>query len=211
MDATQEPLIPWPDESVSSPLEGSPSEAGSSSARGSSTTGGRSGAPHRARARRRSPPQRSRPTDGRADGVENPSEPTSGTLDRPSFVIQHHAARSLHYDFRLEWNGVLASWALPKGVPEGPGNRLAIQTDDHPLSYLTFHGDIEASGHRMSHVEIWDEGVYQIHEWADARIVVTLYPSGGAGLGGRPVTLALIHTARPDPQDWLMRRVNRPE
>lgn len=209
MDATQEPLIPWPDESAPSSAGGSP--PGARSSRGSSSAGAGGGAPRRARPGRRSPVRGSGPTDGRRGGTENPSEAISGTLDRPSFVIQHHAARSLHYDFRLEWNGVLASWALPKGVPEGPGNRLAVQTDDHPLSYLTFHGDIEASGHRMSHVEIWDEGVYQIHEWADAKIVVTLYPSGGAGLGGRPVTLALIHTARPDPQDWLMRRVRRPE
>lgn len=195
MDATQEPLIPWPDESV-------PAATGGHSSSGSSG---------RARRRTRRPPsQRADPAhDGSAPG-QGSAQLTIGTLDRPSFVIQHHAARSLHYDFRLEWNGVLVSWALPKGVPEGSGNRLAVHTEDHPLSYLTFHGDIEAGNHTMSHVEIWDEGIYQIHDWTDSQIVVTLYPSPDGGLDGRPVTLALIHTARPDAQDWLMRRVHRP-
>lgn len=103
------------------------------------------------------------------------------------------------------------SWALPKGVPTGAQNRLAVQTEDHPLSYATFEGDIEVSGHAMSHVEIWEHGVYQIHEWQDAKILVTLHPaSGTGGLHGQRLTVAIIHTGRPDPQDWLMRRVSSP-
>lgn len=202
MDVIQEPLFPLPGDDDSGGV--TPSR------------------PHPSRSRRR---RRDKVADGggrlarrrAAGGVaaagddadESVQEP-SGTLDRPSFVIQTHAAHSLHQDFRLEANGVLVSWALPKGVPTGAQNRLAVQTDDHPLSYATFEGDVEASGHLMSHVEIWDQGVYEIHEWQDAKIVVTLHPAEDAGgLHGQPLTLILLHTGRPDLQDWLMRRVVR--
>ena len=59
------------------------------------------------------------------------------------FVVQEHSARRLHWDLRLEHDGTLASWALPRGVPEHPAeNRLAVRTEDHPLEYLEFHGEI---------------------------------------------------------------------
>lgn len=194
MDVNQEPLIPLPGGHDSD----GPTAHGAHSSRSP-----RRGRGKVARGSGRTPERRSAGT--------APSPEFSGTLDRPSFVIQTHVAHTLHQDFRLEANGVLRSWALPKGVPTGAQNRLAVQTADHPLAYATFEGDVEVSGHLMSHVEIWDQGVYQIHEWQDAKIIVTLYPADDSGgLGGRPLTIALLHTGRPDPQDWLMRGVARP-
>lgn len=76
------------------------------------------------------------------------------------YVIQKHYARRLHYDFRLEYKGVLLSWAVPKGMPEVNEKRLGIQTEDHPLSYATFHGTIPKGNYGAGKVEIWDTGVY---------------------------------------------------
>ncbi len=84
---------------------------------------------------------------------------------KPIFVIQRHEARRLHYDFRLERNGALASWAIPKGVPLEPGSRaLAVQVEDHPLAYAAFHGEIPPGQYGAGTVEIWDHGVYDLLE-----------------------------------------------
>ena len=72
--------------------------------------------------------------------------------EAPRFVIHEHSARRLHWDLRLEHDGVLASWAMPKGMPEEPGeNRFAARTEDHPLEYLDFHGEIPAGQLRRRH------------------------------------------------------------
>jgi bifunctional non-homologous end joining protein LigD len=95
-------------------------------------------------------------------------EPFAGKGKRgkaPIFVIQRHDARRLHYDFRLERNGALASWAVPKGVPMEPGARaLAVHVEDHPLDYATFAGEIPKGQYGAGSVEIWDNGVYELLE-----------------------------------------------
>jgi bifunctional non-homologous end joining protein LigD len=123
----------------------------------------------------------------------------------PIFVVQEHRARSLHWDFRLEHDGVLVSWALPKGVPEDPKtNHLAVHTEDHPLSYASFEGEIPRGEYGGGAVRITDSGTFEIEKWRPTEIMVTLR---GSRFSGRYVLFAtegkkwMIHRMDPPPPD----------
>lgn len=103
--------------------------------------------------------------------------------EKKSYVIQKHDASHLHYDLRLEMEGVLKSWAVPKKPPLKKGvKRLAIQTPDHPLSYADFEGKIPDESYGGGNVSIWDNGSYELEEKNPGKIVVTLH---GDKLTGR--------------------------
>ncbi len=132
-------------------------------------------------------------------------EPFGGKRSKkaPIFVVQRHDARRLHYDFRLERHGVLASWAVPKGVPLEPGQQhLAVHVEDHPLSYATFAGEIPKGNYGAGTVEIWDHGTYElVEEKPDGGLTVRLH---GERLEGT-WTLVPAHLSG-DEKNWLLLR-----
>ena len=124
-----------------------------------------------------------------------------------SFVIQEHHARRLHYDFRLEHDGVLVSWAVPKGPPTDQAvNHLAVQTEDHPLEYGSFEGDIPRGEYGGGNVRIWDAGTYELEKWRDGKeVIATLTGRPDGGLGGVPRRFALLHTRLGgEDKNWLI-------
>ena len=126
---------------------------------------------------------------------------------KPIFVIQEHHASSLHWDFRLEHDGVLASWALPKGLPTSPdANHLAVQVEDHPLAYGTFSGTIPKGEYGAGTVSIWDRGRYDCEKWRSREIMVVLH---GRRAKGRYVLFPtkgknwMIHRMDPAPEGFV--------
>jgi bifunctional non-homologous end joining protein LigD len=123
--------------------------------------------------------------------------------DGGRFVIQEHHARRLHWDFRLEREGVLVSWALPRGVPDDPKqNRLAVHVEDHPLDYIDFEGEIPKGQYGGGQVKIWDHGTYEAEKFEPKKVVVRLH---GERVQGR---YALFQTKG---DDWIIHRMDPPE
>jgi bifunctional non-homologous end joining protein LigD len=126
-----------------------------------------------------------------------------GAPKAPVFVVQRHDARRLHYDFRLERDGVLASWAVPKGVPLEPGRQhLAVHVEDHPLDYGNFEGEIPQGQYGAGTVEIWDRGTYELlEEKKNGGLTVRLH---GTRLEG--VWTLVPAKLSGDPKNWLILR-----
>ncbi|GAA4615429.1 DNA polymerase ligase N-terminal domain-containing protein [Actinoallomurus liliacearum] len=131
--------------------------------------------------------------------------PDEGPLPRgddDTFVVQEHHARRLHWDFRLERDGVLVSWALPKGLPDDPRtNHLAVHTEDHPLEYASFAGEIPKGEYGGGQVTIWDRGTYETEKWTDREVKVVLR---GNRVSGRYV---LFPTGG---ENWMIHRMDPP-
>ena len=131
-----------------------------------------------------------------------PGPPAAGGADGGIFVVQEHHARRLHWDFRLERDGVLVSWALPRGVPEDPErNHLAVHTEDHPLEYASYAGQIPRGEYGAGAVTIWDHGTYEVIKWTDREVKVNLR---GERLSGGYVLFAT------GGKDWMIHRERLP-
>ena len=125
------------------------------------------------------------------------SQPGAGNY----FVIQEHHSRRLHFDLRLERDGVLKSWAVPKGIPELPGEKhLAVAVEDHPLDYGHFEGTIPQGEYGAGTVSIWDNGTYDTKHWDSDKIEVTLH---GRRLNGPYVLVAFKRAGK---NEWLVFR-----
>ncbi|MEM8748537.1 MAG: DNA polymerase ligase N-terminal domain-containing protein [Actinomycetota bacterium] len=127
--------------------------------------------------------------------------------ERRRFVIQQHDATRLHWDLRLEHDGVLRSWALPRGVPWNPAeNRLAVATEDHSLDFLDIdeeRGRDDADpGYGRGRLTNWDRGTYEIHKWEDEKVVITLE--------GRRATGKYALFSMRGSRDWLIHRMDPP-
>jgi bifunctional non-homologous end joining protein LigD len=121
------------------------------------------------------------------------------------FVVQEHSARRLHWDLRLEHDGVAVSWAVPNGIPLDPAeNRKAVHTEDHPLEYLDFEGEIPPGEYGAGTMGIWDRGTYEVEKWEEEKIVFSF---SGERLSGR---YALFH-AGAGAKDWMIHRIDPPD
>ena len=137
---------------------------------------------------------------------EQPGREAEG--HKPTFVVQEHHARRLHWDFRLERDGVLVSWAVPRGIPEDPRrNNLAVHVEDHPLEYGGFEGEIPKGNYGAGQVRIWDHGTYDTLKWqmdgpGKKEVMVDLH---GKRLRGRYV---LFQTKD---ENWMIHRMDPPQ
>ena len=139
-----------------------------------------------------------------AEGTAADADAAAATGDAPRFVIQEHHATRLHWDLRLEHDGVLVSWALPRGVPLDPAdNHLAVHTEDHPLDYLTFAGEIPKGEYGAGTISVWDHGTYELEKWWDGEIIFSFR---GERVSGRYV---LFRTARDgEEKNWMIHRMD---
>lgn len=134
----------------------------------------------------------------RKRNFQKTNEPKGGKVAgaRRIYVIQKHAASHLHFDLRLELDGVLKSWAVPKEPPLSSGvKRLAVQVEDHPIEYASFEGEIPEGEYGAGTVEIWDKGTYQLIDRKENKYIVDI---GGVKLRGIYVLIRLR-----DKKNWL--------
>jgi bifunctional non-homologous end joining protein LigD len=135
-----------------------------------------------------------------------PAGAPAGEEGTRRFVVQEHHATRLHWDLRLERDGVLVSFAVPNGLPTEPGdNRLAVHTEDHPLEYLEFHGEIPKGSYGAGTMTIWDRGVYEELKWEPRKIEVRLQ---GERVQGRYALFPLGKEAAT--KDWMIHRMDPP-
>lgn len=133
----------------------------------------------------------------------SPEDTPRSAADAPRFVVQEHHARAMHWDFRLERDGVLVSWAVPKGIPPDPAvNHLAVPTEDHPMSYIDFEGDIPKGEYGGGHVSLWDQGTYECLKWSGSEVMVVLH---GRRVQGRYVLF------RTGDKAWMIHRMDPPQ
>jgi bifunctional non-homologous end joining protein LigD len=136
-------------------------------------------------------------------------EPAGGgapTDGERRFVIQEHDASSLHWDLRLERDGVLVSWAIPKGLPEVPKeNHFAARTEDHPLEYADFEGEIPKGQYGAGTMRIWDRGTYECLKWEPRKVEVALH---GERLDARYALFAIGDEGVT--KDWMIHRMDPP-
>lgn len=129
---------------------------------------------------------------------------TSAKTKKKIFVVQKHDASHLHYDFRLEMNRVLKSWAVPKEPPTTKKvKRLAIQVEDHPLEYAKFEGEILEGNYGAGKVKIWDNGTYELIKKEPKEIEVKL---NGKKMKGIYVLIKTHYGSKPE-KSWLLMRV----
>ena len=140
-----------------------------------------------------------------------PPEPSTSSATATAdsgrrFVIQHHLATRLHHDLRLERGGTARSWALPKGLPDHPGVRhLAVQTEDHPIDYMSFSGEIPDGEYGAGPVRIWDGGTYSASEWTEDKVTFALDGNRHHG------EWHLFRPSTAKPNQWLVTRKGDPE
>lgn len=137
--------------------------------------------------------------------TSTPSTTHQGTNKKTIFVIHKHDASHLHWDLRLEMNGILKSWAVPKQPPKTKGiKRLAISVEDHPLEYAKFSGIIPKGNYGAGKVEIWDKGNYELKEKTKEKIELTFH---GKKLQGNYVLIKTSYGKKPE-KSWLFFKLN---
>src|SRR4051812_2825397 len=137
------------------------------------------------------------------EGTPEPAGEPAAPEHGQRFVVQERSARSMHWDLRLEHEGALASWAVPKGIPADPKrNNLAVRTEDHPLEYLDFHGEIPAGNYGAGTMRIFDRGTFELHKWRDKEVMITFH---GERVRGKYVLF------RTGGKNWMIHRMDPPE
>jgi len=141
-----------------------------------------------------------------AQKTPEPMGEEAARADGRRFVIQEHHATRLHWDLRLEHDGVLVSFAIPNGLPEAPkDNRLAVHTEDHPLEYLEFEGEIPKGQYGAGTMRVWDRGTYDVLKWEPRKLEVLLQ---GERVQGRYALFPIDKDE--DPKNWMIHRMDPP-